>query len=184
MTVNKIMSIIALVFFGGIGLFIFFLYATIKTKSTSLNKYDPFKEWVGKTVTLDKETVVFEEKVKMNANSKYPYILLDSLHPRWEYIRDQEEIGDVTQIKTFPPGTKLSLEKAIQYTNGVSGSSYPTIFGTISDGEKEYKVGYQWGKVDLNIDFIRTEKCWHFNKAPWQSEQDTAHYALPRADWW
>src|SRR5690606_28416995 len=184
MTTKRIMGIIALVIVVVIAGFIFILYATIKTKSTSLNKYEPFKEWVGKTVTLDKETVVFEEKVKMNANNKYPYVLMDSLHPHWEYIRDQEKIGDVTQIKTFPQGTKLSLEKAIPYTYGVSGSSYPTIFGTISDGEKEYRVVYQWGKVDFNIDFIRTEKCWHFNKAPWQSKQDTSHYALPRSDWW
>lgn len=184
MTTGKIMGIIALVIVGGIGLFIFFLYATIKTKSTSLDKYDPFKEWVGNIVTLDKEVVVFEEKVKMNSNSKYPYVLLDSLHPRWEYIREQEEIGDVTEIKIFPAGTKMMLEKAIQYTNGVSGSSYPTIFGTITDNDKAYKVSYQWGEQDVAKSHYKIEKSWKFHQAPWQTEQDTAYYALPRADWW
>lgn len=186
MTAKKIMGIITLVIVGCIGLFSFFLYATIKTKSTNLDKYDPFKEWVGNTVTLDKETVVFEEKIKMNPNSKYPYVLLDSLHPRWEYIREQKEIGDVTEIKIFPAGTNLTLEKAIQYTNGVSGASYPTIFGTITetDGDNAYKVGYQWGEQDIAKSHYKIEKCWHFHQAPWQDEPDTAHYALPIAAWW
>lgn len=184
MTAKKIMGIIALVIVGGIGLFIFFLYATIKTKSTSLNKYAPFREWVGKTVILDKEAIVFEEKVKMNPNSKYPYILLDSLHPRWEYVQNQEEIGDITEIKALAAGTKLVLEKAIQYTNGVSGSSYPTLFGTISDGEKEYKIGYQWGEEDIAKSHYNVEKRWKFHRAPWQATQDTTYYALPKAEWW
>lgn len=177
------MGIITLVIVIGIGLFIFVLYVTIKTKSTNISKYPPFQEWVNKTVTLNKETTVFEEKIKMNANRKYPYMLLDTLHPRWEYIREQEEIGDVTEIKVFPAGTKLILEKAIQYTNGVSGSSYPTIFGTINDGEKAYKVGYQWGEWDMSRSFSDPEP-WHFHQAPWQDEPDTAHYALPKATLW
>ena len=184
MSAGKIMGIIALVIIGGIGLFVFFLYATIKTKSTSLNKYEPFKEWVGKTVILDKETVVFEEKVRMTPNSKYPYMLLDSLHPSWEYVWNQEKKGDVTHIKTFPAGTELTLEKAIQYTNGVSGSSYPTIFGTIKDGEKEYKVGYPWGEINISRDFKGIAESWRFHQAPWQTGEDTTYYALPRAEWW
>lgn len=178
------MGIIALVIIGGIGLFIFFLYATIKTKSTNISKYPPFQEWVNKTVILNKETTVFEEKIKMNANSKYPYILLDSLHPRWEYIQQQEEIGDVTKIKIFPAGTKLILEKAVQYTNGVSGSSYPTIFGTLKSNGKEYKVGYQWGEINLSRYFDKVPESWQFHQAPWQPEKDTTYYALPKADWW
>ncbi|SFS71469.1 hypothetical protein [Sphingobacterium wenxiniae] len=184
MTVKKIMGIIALVIFGGIGLFIFFLYATIKTKSTSLDKYKPFSEWLGKTVTLKRETVLFKEKMRMNTNGKYPYTLIDSLHEGWEYILALEENGDVTKITTFPIGTELSLEKAIQYTNGVSGSSYPTIFGTIKSNGKEYKVGYQWGKLDLSKNYYQIEKSWKFDQAPWQTKQDTADYALPKADFW
>lgn len=169
---------------GGIGLFIFMLYATIKTKSTGLNKYEPFKEWVGKTVTLDKETVVFEEKIRMVTNRNYPYTLIDSLHPSWQYLRDLEEAGNVVKITTLPAGTKLTLEKAIQYTGGVSGSSYPTIFGTINDGGKEYKVGYPWGEQDIAKDHYKIEESWYFNRAPWQTAQDTTYYALPRAEWW
>lgn len=180
---KKIIGIILLVIIGGIGLFIFVLYATIKTKSTNINKYPPFAEWIGKTVTLDKETVVFSEKIKMYPNGNYPYILLDSLHPRWQYIREQEKIGDLTEIRVFPARTKLTLETAIQYTNGVSGSSYPTIFGTINDGSKEYKIVYQWGKWDMSKSFS-DPKPWHFHQAPWQDEPDTAHYALPKAQWW
>jgi len=183
MTTRKIMGIVTLVMVVGIGLFIFILYATIKTKSTNISSYPPFREWIDKTVTLNKETTVFEEKIKMNANSKYAYLLLDSLHPRWEYIYQQEEIGDVTEVAVIPAGAKLTVEKAVQYTNGVSGSSSPTIFGTINNGEKVYKVGYQWGTWDMSRSFSDPEP-WHFHQAPWQMEQDTTHYALPTAAWW
>ncbi len=184
MTIGKIMGIIALVIVGGIGLFIFFLYATIKTKSTSLNKYEPFSEWIGKTVVLHTETMLFKEQMRMNPNSKYPYTLADSLNPGWEYILALVENGSVTKIATLPAGTELSLERAVQYTNGVSGSSYPTIFGTLKSNGKEYKVGYQWGDLDLSKNHYKIEKSWKFHQAPWQAEQDTAFYALPKADFW
>src|SRR5690606_2470632 len=123
MTAAKIIRMIALVGIGGIVLFIFSLYFTIKTKTRSINKYQPFSEWVGETVTLDIETVIFEEKVKMNSNRKYPYTLLDSLHPNWQYRLDQERLGDVTRITDSPSRTKLQLERAIQHTNGVHAST-------------------------------------------------------------
>ncbi len=171
---------------GGVGFFIFILYATIKTKSTSLNKYEPFKEWVGKTVTLDKETVVFKEKVSMQPNNRYPYILLDKLHPQWQYVEDRKNLPepDLVEIHVFPAGTKFAIEKAVQYTNGVSGSSYPIVFGTIGDGEEAYKIGYQWGDRNLGRSFDRIEECWQFHQAPWQAEPDTTYYALPDAHWW
>ncbi|WP_163516999.1 hypothetical protein [Gelidibacter japonicus] len=184
MTTKKIMGIIAGVVIGGIGLFVFMLYATIKTKSTSLNKYEPYKEWLGKTVTLNKETVMFKERDYMVLNSKYPYTLLDSLHPNWQYLHDLEALGDVVKITSFPAGTQLALEKAIQYTNGVSGSSDPILFGTVNHNGKAYKVGYPWGKQDISKALDQIPESWKFHQAPWQTEQDTAYYALPRANWW
>lgn len=184
MTTKRIMGIIALVIVVVIAGFIFILYATIKTKSTSLNKYEPFKEWIGKTVTLNKETVLFKDKIPMNNNSDYPYMLLDSLHPQWRYVDEQKSIGDIEEIITFPKGTVLKLEKAIQYTNGVSGSSYPTIFGTITFEGKTYKTGYRWGERDVSKAFDKIENCWFFHQAPWQDKQDTAFYAFPTANWW
>lgn len=183
MNIKKIIGIIALIAIAGIGFFIFILYATIKTKSTSLSKYEPYREWIGKIVILDKETVVFKEKIRMNPNSKYPYILLDDLHPQWKYVLEQQKTGDVDKVAVFPAGAKLTLEKAVQYTNGVSGTSYPTIFGTISNGKQIYKVGYQWGNRDFSKSF-NDYKSWYFHKAPWQNEEDTVHYTLPEARWW
>lgn len=162
--------------------FIFILYATTKTKSTSLNKYEPFKVWVDKTVTLNKETVLFKDKIPMNNNSDYPYMLLDSLHPKWQYVDERKNIGDLEEIATFPAGTVLKLEKAVQYTNGVSGFSYPTIFGTITMNGKTYKIGYQWGERDLNKVSEKIERQWYFHQAPWQSSVDTNYYTLPKAN--
>src|SRR5690606_13662046 len=184
MTTKRIMGIVAIVILVVVIGFIFILYATIKTKSTSLNNYEPFKEWVGKTVTLNKETVLFKEKIRMNSNSNYPYMLLDSLHPQWRYVEEQKAIGDIEEIIRFPVGTSLNLDKAIQYTNGVSGSSYPTIFGTITAHGMDYKVGYQWGERDVSKAFEKIEKCWFFHQAPWQDKQDTTFYALPTANFW
>ncbi|MFD2556604.1 hypothetical protein [Sphingobacterium tabacisoli] len=184
MSTKKIMSIIAWVVIGVLGLFAFILYATIKTKSTGLNQYAPYNEWVGRTVTMDKETVLFKEKISMNDNAAYPYILLDSRHPQWQYVEEQKRIGDIEEIATFHAGTELRLEKAIQYTNGVSGFSYPTVFGTIISNGKEYRVGYQWGKMDIGKSFDKVEKCWQFHQAPWQKVRDTSFYALPTAKFW
>ncbi|SFO18195.1 hypothetical protein SAMN05421741_12436 [Paenimyroides ummariense] len=178
------MSIIALVVIGGIGLLVFIIFTTVKTKSTSINEYEPFKEWVGKTVTLNKETALFKDKQKMNPNRDYSYMLLDSLHPKWQYLEEQKAIGDLVEITRFPEGTILKFEKAIQYTNGVSGFSYPTIFGSITSNGKEYKTGYQWGEMDMAKKFDKVEKCWQFHQAPWQKEKDTAFYALPTASLW
>lgn len=184
MFTKKTIGIIALVIIGGIVLFSFIIFATVKTKSTNINKYEPFKEWVGKTVILNKEATLFKDKVEMNPNRDYPYMLLDSLHPKWQYVEEQKAIGDLVEITRFPAGTTLKFEKAIQYTNGVSGFSYPTIFGTIISNGKEYKAGYQWGEINLGKSFDKEEKCWQFHQAPWQKGKDTAFYALPTATIW
>ncbi|QIH31626.1 hypothetical protein [Sphingobacterium sp. DR205] len=184
MSTKKIMGIIALVIIGGIVLLVFIIFATVKTKSTSINKYEPFKEWIGKTVTLNKETVLFKDKVEMNHNSDYPYVLLDSLHPKWQYAEEQKAMGDLEEIIRFPEETILKFEKAIQYTNGVSGFSYPTIFGTLTSNGKEYKVGYQWGEMSIGKRFDKVEECWQFHQAPWQEEKDTTFYDLPTASLW
>ncbi len=178
------MGIIALVVIGGIALLVFIIYATVKTKSTSINKYDPFKEWIGKTVTLKKETILFKDKLEMNYNNEYPYTLLDNEHPKWQYVSEQKRIGDLQEVTKFPVGTTLRLEKAIQYTNGVSGFCYPTMFGTITIDGKEYKTGYQWGEMDMGKKFDKVEKCWQFHQTPWQEEKDTAFYSLPTASLW
>lgn len=169
---------------GGIGLLIFVIYATVKTKSTVIDRYAPFDHWIGQTVTLNKETVLYKEKAGMYQNSAYPYILLDSLHPRWPYAAEQKAIGDLEEITTFAMGTRLTFEKAVQYTNGVSGFSYPTLFGTITSDGKEYGVGYRWGEINMGKRFDDIEECWYFHQAPWQRSADTAFYALPTATFW
>lgn len=175
---------IILLVVAGIGLFIFILYATVKTKSISINKYEPFRTWIGKTVTLNRQTILFKEQ--LNINDKYPYRLLDSLHPYWQWFSDRSTMQepDAWQVTIFPVGSIVKIEKAIQYTNGVSGSSSPMLFGTMNDGKTTYKIGYQWGKQDISKDFDGIKKCWEFHQAPWQEKRDTAFYELPEAGWW
>lgn len=166
-----------------IALFCFILYATVKTKSKNVGQYEPFKEWVGKTVVLKRETVLFKEK---NAKGRYPYLLADSLHPQWPYIQDRKNLTDpdLAEVMKFPTGAKLEIERATQFTNGVSGASSPTISGTLHSGGKLYKISYQWGEMDIAKFFDKIEKCWQFHQAPWQDKTDSAFYALPQAAWW
>lgn len=162
----------------------FVLYATIKTKSTVISQYSPYKEWMGRTVILDKETVLLTEKVKQFDDKKYPYLLLDSLHPDWSYLAERIELGDYILVEKFPAGAKFHIEKAIQFTGGVSGNSTPFVFGTISYNGKNYKISYQWGTMDIAKFMDKVNACWQFHRAPWQSQADTAYYELPEAQWW
>lgn len=184
MSVRKIVGIIITIGMVAMLAFGFFLYATIKTKSTRISQYSPFKQWVGKTVTLDKGTVLVSEKVKLYSENGYPYLLLDSLHPDWPYIEERIQLGDYTLVERFPAGISFQIEKAIQFTGGVSGSSTPFVFGKIHHGGKSYGVAYQWGTMDITKFMDKVNASWYFHQAPWQSARDTAFYALPEAKWW
>lgn len=181
---KQMIGVIALSIAGGVGILAFIIYATVKTKSTNISKFEPYNEWVGQTVTLDRPAILFQENIPMVDNNDYPYILLDSLHPKWLYIDEQKQIGNLQEIIQFAEGTRLNLENAIQYTNGVSGSSYPMIFGTITAHGKSYKIGYQWGTLDIGKRMNKVEKCWQFHQAPWQANVDMNFYALPTANFW
>ena len=182
----KVLKIIALVIIVGIGFILFILYATVKTKSTSLKNYAPYKELIGKTLVLKKETYLFKDETTMIPNGDFPYTLLDDLHPRWAYFQEGKNIPevDITEILTFPQGVEFHVEKAIQYTNGVSGSSTPTIFGIIEYQGKTYKISYLWGERDIDKAFRNVPECWQFHQAPWQDSADTTWYALPTANIW
>lgn len=186
MSKKKVMGITAIVILGGLGIFICMLFFTIKTKTKNLHNYEPFKEWVGKTVELNRETVLFTDHGRSDDNSTYPYVLLDSLHPHWPDVVQHRKVprADLAEIRSFPAGTKLKIEEAIQYTNGVSGFSYPTVFGTVSTGNETYKIAYLWGTLSMSRYFDKVEQCWQFHQAPWQNKQDTAFYAVPKAKIW
>lgn len=70
------------------------------------------------------------------------------------------------------------------YTNGVSGSSKPCLFGTIEYAGKVYKVEYQWGDQSIGRRFDKIPESWSFPMAPWQSAIDLKFYKLPIAEWW
>ena len=182
----KVIKILALVVFVGIGFILFILYATIKTKSTNLKNYEPYKELIGKTLVLNKKTYLFKDETTMIPNGNFPYTLMDDLHPRWAYFQEGKEMPevDITEILTFPKGVAFHVEKAIQYTNGVSGSSSPTIFGSIEYQGKTYKISYFWGERDIDKAYRNVPKCWQFHQAPWQDSADTTWYALPTANIW
>lgn len=184
MSSKKILVIIFTVVCLGITFFVLLLYISIKTKSTRIDRYEPFKEWIGKTVELNRPSVLFCERLPFNDN--YPNVLLDSLHPNWQYVDEQANLSepDLVKIIDFPKGAAFTIQKAVMYTNGVSGSSTPMMFGTITHGAEAYQVGYQWGEQDIGKSFDKIKESWRFHQAPWQSIEDTNYYALPRAEFW
>lgn len=184
MSVKKIMGTIITIGMVAMLAFGFFLYATIKTKSTRISQYQPFKQWVDKTVTLDKETVLISEKVKLYPENGYPYLMLDSLHPDWPYVAERIDLGDYALVERFPAGSSFHIEKAVQFTGGVSGSSTPFVFGKIHHGGKSYGAAYQWGTRDIAKFMDKVDTSWYFHQAPWQPKADTVFYALPEARWW
>ncbi|WP_418360823.1 hypothetical protein [Sphingobacterium detergens] len=127
MSVKKTIGIIIGIGIVAVLVFGFFLYVTIKTKSTVISQYSPYKEWMGRTVILDKETVLLTEKVKRYDDKKYPYLLLDSLHPDWPYLAERIKLGDYKPVARFPAGVTLQIEKAVQFT-GRLGQFYAFCF--------------------------------------------------------
>ncbi|WP_126973360.1 hypothetical protein [Gynurincola endophyticus] len=159
-----------------------FIYV-IKTKSADISRYTPFSEWIGKTVILPVETVLFEDRDPFN--KKYPAILYDSLHPDWQQVEQRKQSATDAHhtIRIFPAGSRLTIEKAMIYTNGVSGFSTAMLFGTISDSSKNYPVSYKWGTYSAGRAFDQLKECWSFHQAPWQLQRDTSYYYLPEGNW-
>ena len=186
MSLKKVIFIIGGIFFVGLLLFGLLLYMTIKTKSTDVSREKPFQEWVGKSVILKNEILIFNEKLKSHTDEDYPYEFLDSLQPKWQFVNEQLRSGnpDVEEIKRFPKGSTFTIEKATLFTNGVSGTSSPYLFGRISDGTKTYQVGFRWGEQSMSRFFDDVEEQWKFPQAPWQNQTNSKYYALPEANWW
>ncbi|MBA5630311.1 hypothetical protein [Moheibacter lacus] len=186
MTLKKVLFILGGVFLLGILLFGFFLYFTIKTKSTDVSDEQPFQNWVGKKVELNQEILIFNEKLKSHTDEYFPYEFTDSLQTKWQYVSEQLRSGneDVAEIDRFPKGATFTIEKATLFTNGVSGSSNIYLFGEISNGEKTYEVGFQWGEQSISRFLDDVDEQWNFPQAPWQNQTDTTYYALPEANWW
>lgn len=111
-------KIIGIVVFVVIVLFALFLFQTIKTKSTSLNNFVPYKELIGKTVVLNNDVILYKYKNSAEVfHSNYPYFLMDSKDPDWISIPNFVEINEIETIFEIPKGASLKIEKAIQYTN-------------------------------------------------------------------
>ena len=180
------MKIVALSVIGGIAAIIFILYVTVKTKTTGLNDYEPFKSLIGKTFTLQRDTYLFDDEDSFDKIPDFPFTLVDELHPQWSYYQEGKVLPQIkiTEMMALPKGVTLTVEKAVQYTSGVSGYSYPTLFGTISYRGQTYKVVYHWGERDIDKSYENTDKYWTFCQAPWQERPDTSYYALPTAKFW
>lgn len=152
----------------GIAVFVVLaLYQTLRTKKKEVNDQSPFKELIGKTLTL-KRDVVFAK----NIDAFY----LEEIH----FITEDEVLFDgVQKIDVLTKGTKIKIESATFHTNGTSGSTTSNIVGTVFVKilNKKVKFEYSCGKYHL---ICLEEPCnyWIFPKAVWQEEQDLKKYFI------
>lgn len=184
LTGKRVLKIALLVVIGAIFLFCFMLYATVKTKSTSLSKITPFQEIINKPLTLVRDVELFVEEFP--SNDDFPNLITDRYQRNYQNLHERLTIEepDAKFIVKIPAGQQVVFSKATMYTNGVSGSSKPCLFGTINYGGNEYKVEYQWGDQSIGRRFDKIPESWSFPLAPWQSTIDLKFYKLPIAEWW
>ncbi|WP_160366903.1 hypothetical protein [Sphingobacteruim zhuxiongii] len=180
----RVLKIALLEIFGGISLFCFLLYMTVKTKSTSLQKEEPFQAILNKPQTLLRDVELFDEE--LSTNDDFPNIMTDQYQHNFTNLQGRLKIPkpDVTYIAKIPAGQQVVFRKAIMYTNGVSGGSTPCLFGTIRYNDREYKVEYQWGDQSISRRSDNIPESWSFAMAPWQPAIDLTFYELPIAEWW
>ena len=181
---KKAIRILILVITVSLLLFGFLLYSTIKMKTRNISEMQPFATYVGDKLNLQRTVWLFQEKEPVD--SKYPLVLLDSLNPSFQWYHDRIKLQnpEVKLIKKITEGTSLQFDKVIMYTNGVSGTSTPRMFGELQDAGQTYRVEYSWGDQSFARMLDKEEKTWYFGLAPWQSTKDTAFYELPIAEFW
>lgn len=155
----------------------FYMFYQVKTKTISLDQNEPFNTWVGRTVTLNRETVLFRSNMN-KFNNNYPHELCDSLHPLWDYKNHESSTNpqrcEISAV--FPAGTTLRIDKSEQYISGEN--IYTFVSGTIESNGNTYNVVYHWGRIDRIKEFAKIKKHWFFHQAPWQNTVDTAFYEI------
>ncbi len=143
------------------------LYEALRTKRKDVNDQSPFKELIGKTVTLQRDVTLAK-----NIEAFY----LEELH----FITENEELFEgVEKIGTLSKGTTITIESATFLTNGTSGSTTSNIVGSVFVKElnRKMKFEYSWGEyhfmyVDDNKEY------WTFPLAVWQKNQDIEKYFI------
>lgn len=184
-TSKQVIKVFLICLVVGFFLFVFALFQTCKTKSTSVSKKEPFQELIGKELVLKRPVRLFLQKYPVRED--YPYGMSDSNMYSWQsftaMLKAEEpeiELGD-----SIAENAKLVFDKATLYTPGVSGFSRSKLFGTLSSSDgKSYKVEFPWGDLDSNLPWKGSQKAYRFELAPWQTVKDTNHYYLPTAQWW
>lgn len=166
--------------------FAFMLYVVLKTSSTDISKYAPFQAYVGRSVTLQRSATLFRQDDTFVENRAYPYSMVDTAHRQWQYFQDgmAQEKPEVSQVDTLPPGTTITIDKAMSYRSGVSGFSSTFVFGRVLVGDKTYYLSYRWGDIDLAKLLDKQDAYWTFDRAPWQMTADSSYYALPHVGFW
>lgn len=165
----------------------FLIYATVKTKSTSLDQVAPFSSLIGETVVLQQDVDLLREvELKLYTHDAYPYLMTHLGHARYQQHQDRmaNAPSEIELVVRIPAGTEVTFEKAVNYTNGVSGFSYPSLFGTLSHEGKQYKVDYVWGEEMIGLNMKDKEETWRFAQAAWQDKVDENYYAVPKGNVW
>jgi len=104
LTGKRVLKIALLVVIGAIFLFCFMLYATVKTKSTSLSKITPFQEIINKPLTLVRDVELFVEEFP--SNDDFPNLITDRYQRNYQNLHERLTIEepDAKFIVKIPAG--------------------------------------------------------------------------------
>ena len=138
-------------------------FASRKDKS----KEQPYKEYIGKILTLNDDYILCERK--------------DFKVPKEQYyiIKDDNSAGPI-KIDLLKKGTTIKLSKAIHYNTGLSGIIGSYVVGRVfADGlKKEVDFFYMWGNKENDFSNGKNQTYFTFPKAIWQEKEDTTRYFI------
>src|SRR5690606_25401064 len=122
-TAKKVIKIFIICLIVGFILFVFAIIQTVKTKSNNISKKAPYKEALGKELVTKRPIRLFMEQTP--TKKEYPYAMSDTNQTFWKsYTAMLQADEPVIKLSdSVEANAKVVFDKAVMYTNGVSGSS-------------------------------------------------------------
>ncbi|CDF79338.1 hypothetical protein BN863_16260 [Formosa agariphila KMM 3901] len=152
----------------GVGLVVLIFFVLSLPKTRDVSNEPPFSNIVQKDLITKKQLlIVNDESIKQDKD--YTYHLEDGS----SYGMD----SGLEVVATFPVETAVTIDKVELYTNRVSGTTTPYLFGKIYSKELQayYTFQYAWG--DYHIIYEDTP-YWSFPLAFWQDEPLSETYII------
>lgn len=128
-------------------------------------KKSPYKEYMNIPLILNDNYILCDESQFKLPKEKY-------------FILKDDNRAGLHRVAKLPKGTIIVLNKAIQYHTGLSGVIGSYVVGKVYiDSLKEEIIFYcGWGHIYNDFKNGKRLRYWQFEKAIWQTTEDTTRY--------